>query len=161
MDPIAEFQRINATDLERMRATPELLPLTHAWIEATSPSRYTYHFGFMGRPLIQFPQDKVAIHELVWRQRPDLILETGIAHCGSLVMSAAMLALLDYADAVQAGTPLDPRASRRRVLGIDIDIRPHNRAAIEAHPMAHMIRMIEGSSVDPGVVVLGYLVTLA
>lgn len=72
--------------------------------------------------------------------RPDLVIETGIAHGGSLVLSASMLAMLDMCDAIEAGTMLDPRESRRKVLGLDIDIRAHNRAAIESHPMASRIR---------------------
>ena len=87
------------------------------------------------------------MQELIWQVKPDLIIETGIAHGGSLVMSASMLAMLDYCEAVEAGKTLDPQATRRRVLGLDIDIRPHNRAAIEAHPMAHHIDMIQGSSI--------------
>lgn len=152
MNPSAEFERSVSEDIQRMGRDPALWPLTLSWVEATSPHRYTYHFSFLGRPLIQFPQDMVAIQELIWRTRPDLIIETGIAHGGSLVMSAAMLAMLDYCDAVAAGTPLDPKASRRRVLGVDIDIRPHNRAAIESHPLSHMIDMIQGSAIDPEVV---------
>ncbi len=88
----------------------------------------------------------------MWQVKPDLIIETGIAHGGSLILSASLLAMLDYCDAVQASTTLDPRTPRRRVLGIDIEIRPHNRAAIEAHPMSHRIDMIEGSSIAPDVV---------
>lgn len=92
------------------------------------------------------------MQELIWRVRPDLIIETGIAHGGSLIFSASMLALLDLADAVEAGAMLDPAQSQRTVLGIDIDIRAHNRAAIEAHPLASRIQMIEGSSLSPAVV---------
>ena len=101
--------------------------------------------------MIQVPQDLYAIQELIWACRPDLIIETGIAHGGSLVMSASMLALLDYCDAVRAGGVLDPKASRRKVIGVDIDIRPHNRAAIDAHPMRHKIHAIQGSSIVPAV----------
>jgi len=101
--------------------------------------------------VIQVPQDLYAIQELIWSFRPDLVIETGIAHGGSLVMSASMLALLDYCDAVESGQRLDPKASRRKVVGVDIDIRAHNRAAIDAHPMRHKIRTIEGSSVSPEV----------
>ena len=101
--------------------------------------------------MIQVPQDFYAIQELIWACRPDLIIETGIAHGGSLVMSASMLALLDYCDAVQAGGVLDPKASRRKVVGVDIDIRPHNRAAIDAHPMRHKIHAIQGSSIAPAI----------
>lgn len=113
---------------------------------------YSYNFHWLSRPIIQYPQDMVAMQELIWQVKPDLIIETGIAHGGSLILSASMLALLDYCDAVATGQPLDPRATRRRVLGIDIDIRLHNRAAIERHPMAHRIDMIEGSSIAPEIV---------
>lgn len=109
--------------------------------------RYSYHFDWLGRPIIQFPQDMVAVQELIWSVRPDVIIETGIAHGGSLILSASMLALLDLCDAVVAGIPLDPRASARKVVGVDIDIRTNNRAAIESHPLASRIRMIEGSSI--------------
>lgn len=115
-------------------------------------SRYSYNFSWMGRPIIQYPQDMVAMQELIWSVKPDLIIETGIAHGGSLIFSASMLALLDYCEAVEAGITLEPRATRRRVLGIDIDIRAHNRAAIEAHPLSQRIDMIQGSSIDPEIV---------
>lgn len=115
-------------------------------------AQYSYNFRVLGRPVIQYPQDIVAIQELIWEIKPDLIIETGIAHGGSLILSASMLALLDYCDAVENGEMLDPKATKRRVLGIDIDIRTHNRAAIEAHPMAHRIDMIQGSSIAPEVI---------
>lgn len=123
--------------------------LSREWIEAVTPFKYSYHFSWLGRPVIQFPQDIVAMQELIWSVKPDLIIETGIAHGGSLIFSASMLALLDLCDAAGSGTMLDPHASRRKVLGIDIDIRSHNRAAIEAHPMASRINMIQGSSIAP------------
>jgi len=94
----------------------------------------------------------VAMQELIWIVRPDLIVETGIAHGGSLILSASMLAMLDMCDAISERRTLDPAASARLVLGVDIDIRPHNRAAIEAHPMASRIRMIQGSSIADDVV---------
>lgn len=120
-------------------------------LESTSP-KYSYNFSWLGRPIIQYPQDMVALQEIIWKVKPDLIIETGIAHGGSLIMSASMLALLDYCDAVSNGTVLDPKSSKRRVLGLDIDIRAHNREAIEAHPMAHKIDMIQGSSIEPQVI---------
>jgi len=126
-----------------------LVASAQAFLQASTTPKYSYNFSWLGRPIIQYPQDVVAMQELIWRIRPDLIIETGIAHGGSLIMSASMLALLDYSDAVEAGQALDPAASRRKVLGVDIDIRAHNRAAIEAHPLAHKIDMIEGSSVAP------------
>lgn len=114
--------------------------------------KYSYNFEWLGRPIIQYPQDIVAMQELIWKVQPDLIIETGIAHGGSLIMSAAMLALLDYCDAVRASQIVDPARPRRKVLGVDIDIRAHNRAAIEAHPMASRIEMIQGSSIAPEIV---------
>ena len=114
--------------------------------------KYLYNFDWLGRPIIQYPEDMVAIQELIWKVKPTLVIETGIAHGGSLVLSASMLAMLDYCEAVEAGTTLDPRKSRRRVVGIDIDIRSHNRSAIEEHPLSDLISMVEGSSVDRHVI---------
>ena len=119
--------------------------------ESTLP-KYSYNFFWQGRPIIQYPQDIVAMQELIWQIKPDLIIETGIAHGGSLIFSASMLTLLDYCDAVDQGRPLDPSRPERQVLGIDIDIRAHNRAAVEAHAMANRINMIQGSSIDPAIV---------
>lgn len=115
-------------------------------------AQYSYNFSWQGRPIIQYPQDIVAMQELIWSVKPDLIIETGIAHGGSLIFSASMLALLDMIDAIEAGASIDPRYSPRKVVGIDIDIRPHNREAIEAHPMASRIQMIQGSSIAPEIV---------
>jgi len=109
--------------------------------ESTGP-KYSYNFSWLGRPIIQYPQDIVAMQELVWAVQPDLIVETGIAHGGSLIMYASLLEL----NAACGGPP------DSRVVGVDIDIRAHNRAAIEGHPMSRRITMIEGSSVDPVVV---------
>jgi cephalosporin hydroxylase len=120
-------------------------------VESTVP-KYSYNFSALGRPIIQYPQDIVAMQELIYTVKPDLIIETGIAHGGSLIMSASMLALLDVCDAISDGTAFDPRMSRRKVLGIDIDIRSHNRVAIEAHPMASRIQMIQGSSIAPEII---------
>jgi cephalosporin hydroxylase len=129
-----------------------LVAAAHAFTVESALPKYSYNFSALGRPIIQYPQDMAAMQELIWQIRPDLIIETGIAHGGSLIMSASMLALLDLCEAIEAGETLDPRVSRRKVLGIDIDIRAHNRAAIEAHPMASRIQMIEGSSVAPEVI---------
>jgi len=137
---------------ERLRlfaSDPTLNTLAHDWIFHSMQQKYLYNFDWLGRPIIQYPEDMVAVQELIWTVRPTLIIETGIAHGGSLVLSASMLALLDYCDAVESGRTLDPKATKRRVVGIDIDIREHNRRAIETHPMSHMISMVEGSSIDP------------
>jgi len=114
--------------------------------------KYSYNYFWQGRPIIQYPQDVMAMQELIWQIKPDLIVETGIAHGGSLIFSASMLANLDYCDAIEQGKMLDPNAPQRRVLGLDIDIREHNREAIEAHPMSNRIDMIEGSSIDPEII---------
>ena len=118
----------------------------------SSDLKYSYNFRWLDRPVIQYPQDMVAVQELIWSIKPDLIIETGIAHGGSLILSASMLALLDMTDAIAVGRQIDPKVSARKVLGVDIDIRPHNRAAIEAHPMASRIEMIQGSSIAPDII---------
>lgn len=152
MGPIEEFQRRNAELIEKGAADESLRQLTRQWFDRANAFEYSYHYAWMSRPIIQYPQDIVAMQELIWQVKPDLIIETGIAHGGSLIMSASMLALLDYCEAVEKGEVLDPKATRRRVIGVDIDIRSHNRQAMEAHPMIHRIDMIEGSSVDPAIV---------
>jgi cephalosporin hydroxylase len=139
----------------RLQENGKNIALQQAGLEfmrMTTLPKYSYNYFWLGRPIIQYPQDMVAMQELIWKIKPDLIIETGIAHGGSLILSASLLALLDYCDAIEWGTILDPKAPRRRVLGLDIDIRAHNRAAIEAHPMANRIDMIEGSSIDPAII---------
>lgn len=131
---------------------PQLARSAQQFMHDTIDSRYSYNFFWLGRPIIQYPQDIAAMQELVWATRPDLIIETGIAHGGSLVLSASLLALLDLCEATERGEMLDPAAPRRRVLGVDIDIRAHNRRAIESHPLAGRIEMIEGSAIDPAVI---------
>jgi len=141
-----------ATVAARIASFPSNTPLCDAasrFARASIASQYSYNFSWLGRPIIQYPQDICAMQELIWYTRPDLVIETGIAHGGSLIFSASMLALLDMCDAIEAGTPMDPRRSTRQVLGVDIDIRPHNLAAIKAHPMAGRIRMFQGSSIAP------------
>ncbi|MFL6090935.1 MAG: cephalosporin hydroxylase family protein [Aeromicrobium sp.] len=123
--------------------------LSKQWREQAMARQYVYNFNWLGRPIIQYPQDMLAVQELVWRTRPDVIIEAGVAHGGSLVLSASILAMLDLADAAEAGDTVDPRNPKRKVIGIDIDIRAHNREAIEAHPLAGYIQLIEGSSVAP------------
>jgi cephalosporin hydroxylase len=125
---------------------------TSMFTNISADLKYSYNFRWLDRPIIQYPQDIVAMQELVWSTRPDLIIETGIAHGGSLILSASLLAMLDMTDAIVEGREIDPRRSKRKVLGVDIDIRAHNRAAIEAHPMASRINMIQGSSIAPHIV---------
>ena len=120
----------------------ELQSSTAAFLKASTEPKYSYNFSWMGRPIIQYPQDIVAMQELIWTVQPELIIETGIAHGGSLIFSAAMLELN-----AACGGPKDAR-----VLGVDIDIRAHNRAAIEAHPMFRRITMVQGSSIAADVI---------
>jgi cephalosporin hydroxylase len=138
-----------AENIRRIGEDRGFLDLSNTWVRESIRHSYAQNFTWLGRPVIQVPQDLYAIQELIWTCRPDLVVETGIAHGGSLVMSASMLALLDYCDAVASGTTLDPKASRRKVVGVDIDIRAHNRIAIDAHPLRHKIHAIQGSSVAP------------
>src|SRR5947207_8195189 len=151
-DPIRQFQDEVARNVEALAKARDLHNASLQWLAATLPYRYSYNFSWLGRPIIQYPQDIVAIQELIWQVKPDLIIETGIAHGGSVILSASMLALIDYTEAVASNSSLDPKASRRRALGVDIDIRAYNRAAIETHPLAHKIHMIQGSSTAPDVI---------
>ena len=122
------------------------------WLIDSAFKNYSYNFSWLGRPIIQYPQDMAAMQELIWDIKPDLIIETGIAHGGSLIMNASLLAMLDYCEAIENSEMLDPKMPKRRVLGIDIDIREHNRIAIEAHPMANRIDMIQGSSIAQDII---------
>jgi len=140
-------ERINA-----IGRNEELKANAHEFLKVSLLPQYSYNFSWLGRPIIQYPQDMAAMQELIWEVKPDLIIETGIAHGGSLIMNASFLAMLDYCEAIEKGEMIDPKKPKRRVLGIDIDIREHNRKAIEAHPMSNRIDMIQGSSVAEDVV---------
>ena len=110
-----------------------LKDLAHQWISNSMPKKYVYNFSWLGRPIIQYPEDLLAIQEIIWNVKPDLIIETGIAHGGSLIFSASMLELI---------------GGDGHVLGIDIDIREHNKIEIQKHRMSKRITMIQGSSVE-------------
>jgi cephalosporin hydroxylase len=120
-----------------MGADSEMQALSRAWFNKSFEYRYPYNFTWLGRPIIQYPQDIIAIQEIIWNVKPSAIVETGIAHGGSLIHSASILELI-------GGDGL--------VIGVDIDIRSHNREAIEKHPMYKRIRMIQGSSIDEDIV---------
>ena len=130
MNPIQQFQQERNDRLHSYDSDAEFSALSSAWLQASMQRKYVYNFEWLGRPIIQYPQDMVAIQELVWSVRPDLIIETGIAHGGSLILSASMLAMLDMCEAIEAGVSIDPKQSKRKVIGVDIDIREHNRHAI-------------------------------
>jgi len=152
LDPHADFSTDRQSNIKKLGESESLAKISKQFITDGVPFKYTYNFEWLGRPIIQYPQDMVAVQELVWQMKPDLIIETGIAHGGSLIMSASMLALLDLCDGIESGSTIDPKKSKRMVLGIDINIRPHNRAAIESHPMASRIQMIQGSSIDSEII---------
>ena len=133
MSEVARFIAEVQENIEGLRTDAAVRQATINWVNAIAPHKYTYNFTWLGRPIIQFPQDLAALQEIIWDTKPDLIIETGIAHGGSLIFHASMLQLL---------------GNDGRVLGVDIDIRDHNRAEIEAHPMFERIEMIQGSSID-------------
>jgi len=139
---MTDFEREVADRIAANGTDQPLQAAAHGFMAASIAAKYSYNFSWLGRPIIQYPQDIVAMQELIWSLQPDLIVETGIAHGGSLIFSASMLELN-----AACGGPKDAR-----VVGVDIDIRAHNRAAIEAHPMMRRITMIEGSSIAPEIV---------
>jgi len=142
MNPIEAFKNEVAANIQKLGEDKDVQAFSRIWSREAIRQKYTYNFSWLGRPIIQYPQDMVAMQEIIWTVQPDLILETGIAHGGSLIFSASLLELN-----AACGGPQDAE-----VLGLDIDIRAHNRAAIEAHPMAKRISMIQGSSIAPEVI---------
>ena len=149
---MSDFKKEVAERIADIPANKQLCETASSFMRASLSPQYSYNFAWQGRPIIQYPQDMMAMQELIWQIKPDLIIETGIAHGGSLIFSASLLALLDMCESTESGTMLDPKNSKRKVLGIDIDIRPHNRAAIDIHPMASRIQMIQGSSIAPEII---------
>jgi cephalosporin hydroxylase len=132
-----DFEAAGHEMAARMSQDEELRRLSWQWLRLASRYEYSYHFNWLGRPIIQFPQDILALQEIVWAVQPDLIVETGVARGGSLVFYASLLEIL---------------GGDRRVVGIDIDIRSHNRAALESHPLFRRMTLLEGSSTDPRIV---------
>lgn len=130
-DPIQAFVKEREQRIEGNRKNSDLQKAAADFNVESNRAQYSYNFSWMGRPIIQYPQDMIAMQELIWKIKPDLIIETGIAHGGSLIYYASLLELIGEGE----------------VLGIDIDIRSHNKAEIEKHPMFKRIKMIEGSAV--------------
>lgn len=146
MDPQKKFEEEVQENIRNLSSDQNLKSLSLQWMIDSAKYKWSYNFKWMGRPAIQFPNDTWAMQEIIWKYRPDLIIETGIAHGGSLIYYASMLALLDVVDCLEKGVPLEPTKTRRKVLGLDIDIRSHNKREIEEHPLSVYISMIEGSS---------------
>lgn len=131
-NPVEEFIEERKERIASYENNTALKAAAKSFNDASNSSQYSYNFSWMGRPIIQYPQDMIAMQEIIWDVKPDLIIETGIAHGGSLIYYASLLELI----------------GKGEVLGIDIDIRAHNRAEIEKHPMIKRIKMIEGSSIS-------------
>jgi cephalosporin hydroxylase len=137
MNEIEKFKAEVRANIQGIISDHDLQALSRIWVREIARHKYAYNFTWMGRPIIQFPQDMVAMQEIIWMTKPDLIIETGIAHGGSLIYYASLLEMM---------------GSDGYVLGIDVDIREHNLAEIDAHPMRKRIQMIQGSSIDSGTV---------
>jgi cephalosporin hydroxylase len=137
MDPIQSFEQERSSRIEKQGENAQLKEISEKFTTESVKSGYSYNFSWMGRPIIQYPQDMIAMQEIIWQVKPDLIIETGIAHGGSLIYYASLLELI----------------GKGEILGIDIDIREHNKIEIEAHSMSKRIAMIQGSSVDSEVLI--------
>ncbi|MBO0932741.1 cephalosporin hydroxylase family protein [Fibrella sp. HMF5036] len=135
-NPVEEFKQERAERVAAYADNVELKAAADTFNVVSNRDQYSYNFSWMGRPIIQYPQDMIAMQELIWEIKPDLIIETGIAHGGSLIYYASLMELI----------------GKGEVLGIDIDIREHNRREIEAHPMFKRIQMIQGSAIDEDLV---------
>lgn len=135
-DPISAFVEEREQRVQSNASNEALLDAAQKFNTESNMAQYSYNFSWMGRPIIQYPQDMIAMQEIIWNIKPDLIIETGIAHGGSLIYYASILELI----------------GKGEVLGIDIDIRAHNREQIEKHPMFKRITMLEGSSLSSEIV---------
>jgi cephalosporin hydroxylase len=137
MNPTEQFSKEKSSNINSLGNSRKLKELGIKFMVDTAPNKYSYNYTWMGRPIIAYPQDMIAMQEIIWSVKPDLIIETGVAHGGSIVYYASLLELI-------GGDGL--------VLGIDIDIRKHNRDLIEAHPMMKRIKLLEGSSIDNSII---------
>lgn len=137
MNEIEKFKQEVEQNIKNQGENQALKDKASAFMQGTIDSRYSYNFSWMGRPIIAYPQDMIAMQELIWEIQPDLIIEAGVAHGGSIVYYASLLELI---------------GKDGLVVGIDIDIRKHNRDLIEAHPMMKRIHLIEGSSIDETII---------
>jgi cephalosporin hydroxylase len=137
MDPIKKFIEERAADIQAMSQDEELKKMSLEWMLKADKYKYTYNFRWLGRPIIKFPNDIVIMQEIIWDVKPDLIIETGIAHGGSIIFSASILELL---------------GGNGQLVAVDVDIRPHNRKEIEHHPMYKRITIFEGDSTSPEIV---------
>jgi cephalosporin hydroxylase len=136
VNEVAEFFAEVEDNIAGIGADHDLQALSRIWLQLAAKHRYSYNFTWLGRPIIQHPTDVMALQEIIWSVKPDLIIETGVAHGGSLIFSSSMLELL---------------GGNREVLGIDIEIREHNRNELLRHPMSKRIKLLEGSSTSDSI----------
>jgi len=137
MSDVQSFLDARVVSIEKLAKNKQLRNTSLSFIKDCGALGYQYNFDWLGVPIIQVPQDIVAIQEIIWKTKPDVIIETGVARGGSLILSASILHLLN---------------GNGKVIGIDIDIRDHNRAAIESHSLAFRINLIQGSSIEPSTI---------
>ncbi|RYY14533.1 MAG: cephalosporin hydroxylase [Chitinophagaceae bacterium] len=135
-DQILMFQQEREERVKKNPENQELIAAAKQFNDVSNKTQYSYNFSWMGRPIIQYPQDMIAMQEIIWNLKPDLIIETGIAHGGSLIYYASIMELI----------------GKGEIVGIDIDIREHNRKEIENHPMSKRIKMIQGSAISEEIV---------
>lgn len=138
MNDHQEFENQRIIETKKQGSDKDFVKASRNWIEQSIRHNYSYHFDWLGMPIIQYPQDIIGLQQIIWSTKPDLIIETGIARGGSLIFYSSMLELLSH-----CGGPKDSR-----VVGIDINIREPNRISVMDHPLSKRIEMIEGSSIN-------------
>ena len=137
IDPVDKFHEERKNDIKLMEKDTKFKEMSLKWMLHADKYKYTYNFSWLGRPIIKFPSDMMVQQELIWKLKPDLIIETGIAHGGSIIFSASMMEMTGV---------------KGEVVAVDIDIREHNKKLIKKHPMYKRITMYEGSSLDPSII---------
>ena len=148
VDEIQKFKDEVSYNINAISSAEKFKEISLDWIKEAGKLNWSYNFRWMDRPAIQFPNDAWVMQEIIWDVKPDLIIECGVAHGGSIMYYASLLAMIDLADAASNSDVLDPTKPKRKVLGIDIDIRAHNRKEIIASPFINWIELKEGSSID-------------
>ncbi len=151
-DEIKRFEKECAEEILVQGNNHDLSQKSIEWLNEANNHKYSYHFKWMNRPIIQYPQDIQMMQELIMEVKPDLIIETGIAHGGSVLLSSSMLALLDLSDSIKNNENYDISKSQRKVLALDIDIREHNKREILNNPFSKYIEMLEGSSTSEEII---------
>lgn len=152
MDEIKKFKLEVADNIDQIMQSQKFKDLSMEWIAEAGRNKWSYNFRWMDRPAIQFPNDAWAMQEIIWETKPDLIIECGVAHGGSILYYSSLLAMLDLADAIKENEPLSYKKPKRKVLGLDVDIRTHNKNEILKSPFVNWIELKEGSSVDHSIV---------